>query len=441
MKKCLWIAIMITFSIRPIIGQTVAKNADKEFNNQQYETAIKLYKESFLKYKDIENRKIITFQIAECYRLLRDFKNAELWYFKCSQWKLEKANLELYLAQAYRENGKIEEAIIQYELFYEKLGQNIPDSIKTYIELNSKIIGKQVTEIKNTPSNDNTKLFIQSKQEIATLESNNQQLADVDFDIPEGIEKKLYRFALIIGNEDYSSYQRDLNSEINVDFAERDAKYFKLYCEKVLGVSTENIIYLINAKSIEMDRAIKQINLLSKSTNGKAELIFYYAGHGIPDEKSKEPYLIPVDVSASDLKYAFKLKDIYKSLTEFPNERVTVFLDACFSGGARNQGLLAARGVKIKPKDDLLLGNIVVFSASSGDQSALQYKAKRHGLFTYYLLMKIKETKGDLTYKDLSEFLKEQISIKSVLVNKREQNPQINISPTISEKWLNWKIK
>jgi hypothetical protein len=41
---------------------------------------------------------------------------------------------------------------------------------------------------------------------------------------------------------------------------------------------------------------------------------------------------------------------------------------------------MAVRGVKIKPKDVVLNNNLVVFSASSGQQSALVYDEKHHGL-------------------------------------------------------------
>ena len=261
---------------------------------------------------------------------------------------------------------------------------------------------------------------------------------DVDQNIPVINKQNPYCFALIIGNEDYSSFQRDLNSEVNVEFASRDASIFKEYAIKTMGIPNDNVIFLLNAKSIEMDRALRQITLLCKNANGKAEIIFYYAGHGFPDEVSKEPYLIPVDVSASDLKYAFKLADIYKQFTLYPSKKVTVFLDACFSGGARNQGLIAARGIKIKPKENMLSGNLVVFSASSGDQSALPFKDKKHGMFTYFLLKKLKESEGKLTYKELSDYISEQVGLSSVLVNKKEQNAQTNASVNIVNSWGNW---
>lgn len=265
--------------------------------------------------------------------------------------------------------------------------------------------------------------------------------SDIDINIPASNKVFENKFALIIGNEDYNSFQTGLSAESNVDFAVNDARTFKEYAKSTFGIPDENIIYLENARAIELSRAIKTLNTVIKNSSGKAEVFVYYAGHGFPDEISKEPYLMPVDVSGSDLQFAVKLEDLYNQLTEFPSQKVTVFLDACFSGGSRNQGLLAARGVKIKPKEDLLKGNLVVFTASSGDQSSLSYKDKSHGMFTYYLLKKVQETNGNITYKELSDYLTEQVSIKSALINQKEQNPQVLISSPLKDNWMNLKIK
>lgn len=264
---------------------------------------------------------------------------------------------------------------------------------------------------------------------------------DVDTNIPQNQQKRSNRFALVIGNEDYNSFQQGLNSEVNVDFAVNDAVTFEQYAIKTLGVPTENAVLLTNAKAMDMHKAIDKLALLAKSLNGKAELIFYYAGHGFPDEQTKEPYLIPVDVSGSDLRFAINLKDLYAKLSQYPTQRVTVILDACFSGGARNQGLVAARGVKVKPKESDLSGNLVVFAASSGDQSSLPYKEKKHGMFTYLLLKKLQETKGDITYEELFNHLQEQVGVKSLLINSKEQTPQANASPTLGDDWKGWKVK
>lgn len=267
------------------------------------------------------------------------------------------------------------------------------------------------------------------------------QPSDVDLNIPVNPGKNDRIYALIIGNEDYKSYQQGLNDEVNVDFAVQDASVFKEYVQKTLGVPEENIKLLLNARSIEMHREIKKLTSYLKALNGGGEIIFFYAGHGLPDETTKEPYLIPVDVVGTDLQFAVKLNGLYKELTSYPAKKVTLFIDACFTGGARNQGLVAARGVKVKPKTDLLMGNIVIFSASSGDQSSMAYKDKNHGMFTYYLLKKIRESKGNISYKDLSDYLAREVAVQSVRVNNKEQNPQVTFGENVRDQWGLWQLK
>ncbi|NVO10438.1 MAG: caspase family protein [Bacteroidales bacterium] len=272
--------------------------------------------------------------------------------------------------------------------------------------------------------------------------NNNQPIikSDVDVNIPVAAKQNPDRFALIIGNEDYSSKQKEINTEMNVEFARNDATIFKEHAIKVLGIPEQNITFLLDATLGEMSQGIDKLNKIIKVTEGTADVFVYYAGHGLPDENTKEAYLIPVDVNGTNLNYAINLNTLYSKLTEFPSRRVTVFLDACFSGGARNQGLLSARGVKVKPKEDKLKGNLVVFTASSGEQSSLPYKAKNHGLFTYFLLKKFQETKGDVTYKELSDYLNKSIKLNSILINDKEQLPQTNTSMDIQTQWVNWKF-
>lgn len=295
----------------------------------------------------------------------------------------------------------------------------------------------KLTMKKNMPSIVNVRVDGQYSNDVTIKEVS--LISEVDKNIPETGAKNSDRFALIIGNEDYKSFQLDLNSEVNVLFAENDARIFKEYSVKTLGIPEENVTLLINATAGRMNQALAKMNLISKNSNGNAELIVYYAGHGLPDENIKEPYLIPVDVSGTNFKEGgIKLADVCKKLTEYPSKKVSVFIDACFSGGARDQGLLSARSVRIKPKEATPSGNIVVFSASSGEQSSLPYKDKQHGMFTYYLLKKIQETNGEISFKELSDYVKNQVSLQSVNINNKEQTPVISAG---SDEWINWKLK
>jgi hypothetical protein len=149
---------------------------------------------------------------------------------------------------------------------------------------------------------------------------------------------------------------------------------------------------------------------------------------------------MPIDVSGASVKQGIRLADLYAGLTANPAQRVTVFLDACFSGGGREAGLLAARGVRIKPKDDPIQGNLVVFTASSGEQSALPYRDKQHGMFTYFLLKSIQDTKGNITYGELYNRIKQNVELNSIRINSKDQNPTAIYSPALGESWREWQL-
>jgi len=248
-------------------------------------------------------------------------------------------------------------------------------------------------------------------------------------------------YALIIGNEDYKSHQPSLNYEQNVEFAINDARLFKEICNITLGLPDENIIYLENATYAKTRQAIEQIELICKHSITKPSIIFYYSGHGLPEEKTKIPHIIPVDASGNNMNFGISLPELYKSLTKYPVEKTIVVLDACFTGDARNSGLVSSRAVKVRPKENLLNSRIIVFSASSSDQPSKSYKEKEHGLFTYYLTQKLIDSKGSVTLGELDEYVVGTVPVKSVLINKCEQVPQTNVSNEILNEWKDWTLK
>ena len=119
-----------------------------------------------------------------------------------------------------------------------------------------------------------------------------------------------------------------------------------------------------------------------------------------------------------------------------------VFLDACFSGAQRGDGMLvAARGVAIKPKAATPQGNMYVLSAASGQETAMPYREKNHGIFTYYLLKKLQETKGDVTLKELTDYVTRQVKEQSNNINKKPQNPQVTLSGNMGSMWNSLKLR
>lgn len=258
---------------------------------------------------------------------------------------------------------------------------------------------------------------------------------DVDFDIPIADNVSNHTFAVIISNEKYQM-------EKFVQYAENDGKAFTEYCKKTLGLPEKNVRFITNATLNNIKHEIKWLQDVIAVYKGDAKIIFYYAGHGIPDEQNKSAYLLPIDGYGSDVTTGYALEDLYKALGSLPSKSVTVFLDACFSGAKRDGEMLAsARGVAIKVKQATPVGNIVVFSAAQGDETAYPYKEEEHGLFTYYLLKKLQETKGDVTLGELGDYIKTQVERQSIVINGKLQSPSIVSTATIANSWKKWTLK
>ncbi len=236
-------------------------------------------------------------------------------------------------------------------------------------------------------------------------------------------------FAVIIANEDY-----ELASK--VAHAINDGTAFKEYCIKTLGLPAKNVKFHSNVSFGRMRKALKDILEITEILDGEARLLVYYAGHGIPDNETKDAFLMPVDADGTDTEVCFSLKEFYTSLNESKLSNCLVFLDACFSGAQRDgEMIVAARGVKLKPKESQPDGNTIVFSATSGDEAAFSYKDEAHGLFTYFLLKKMQESKGKVSLGELADYITENVSLQSRLINNLPQTPNVIVSPNLSSNW------
>ena len=257
---------------------------------------------------------------------------------------------------------------------------------------------------------------------------------DVDDDIPIVVKKNEKVFAVVIANEKYQM-------EKAVQYAKNDGRVFAEYCRKTLGLPEKNIHYVTDATLNNLKYELKWLQNVMKVYRGEAKVIFYYAGHGIPDEQNKNGYLLPIDGYGSDVTTGYALDDLFKTLGNMPSKSVTIFLDACFSGAKRDGDMLAStRGVAIKVKQNAPQGNMVVFSAAQGDETAYPYNEFAHGLFTYYLLKKLQETKGDVTLGELGDYVKTKVEQQSIVVNGKLQSPSIMSAPLIGNDWKSWKL-
>jgi len=253
---------------------------------------------------------------------------------------------------------------------------------------------------------------------------------DVELNIPEAKQKNPNAVAIIFGVEQYRNIA-------NATYAKRDAQFFKEYAIKVLGVTDDNNhIYFRTDDEVtrnEFEKLFTENGWLSKRIKPSSDIYIYYSGHGAPDVKEKTPFLLPSD---GDVNYpqqtGYSLHKLYEFLSNCNVQSITVFIDACFSGGAReNKMLLAdARPIGVSVEiPSIHSEKLVVFAASTGEQFSSGYPAKKHGLFSYYLLKGLRgEADADkdkkLTVEEMQSYLVENVTQTAGQLD-REQTPTL----------------
>ena len=296
-------------------------------------------------------------------------------------------------------------------------------------------------------------ITIHSIDKLMGLKKGNEiSLSEVDIGIPIS-KRKVNGYALIIGNEDYASYQSDLDVSQNVPFAAQDAESFKNYLNVMYGMPKENIILLINATYGEMSQSIAKFKKLMEFDGEKNNFIFYYSGHGMPDEKTNDPYIMPVDISGYTVNQAISLNKLLSDFNNANYNSCSLFIDACFSGVSRSpEPLIRVKGVgkwKIKKTKsstrsfynfDLIIDSdnnlsdfvnpnigkkMVLFSSSSGEETSLTDEKNQHGLFTFHLLKKLKESKGEITTDGLFKYVKNKVGVESIMKFNKQQTPEV----------------
>ncbi|MCZ4244102.1 OmpA family protein [Pedobacter punctiformis] len=113
MKKT--IRISITLALLFVQGQIVKaqyvlKEADAQYELFNYSKAVKLYTEAYQKKKSLH----ATERVAECYRLMQDYQQAESWFSLLTGMEGVGSDAFLKYADALKHNAKYSEAKIQY---------------------------------------------------------------------------------------------------------------------------------------------------------------------------------------------------------------------------------------------------------------------------------------------------------------------------------------
>lgn len=204
--------------------------------------------------------------------------------------------------------------------------------------------------------------------------------------------------ALVIGISDY------IESELNLNYADKDAELFKEYLIKVDSIPEKNITLLTNedATSYRISNAL--INLINITEEGDIVYLFF-AGHGdVVDKDSVEEkigFLLAHDVNKEREYYGTQgvvpFKDINTTVNSIANKnaKIVLVLDACKSGFLYLDGSqrnLQAMNNTFENSTKLLSCKPNQLSYESSEKTS----AIGQGFFTYYLVLGLMGAADDL---------------------------------------------
>jgi uncharacterized caspase-like protein len=200
-----------------------------------------------------------------------------------------------------------------------------------------------------------------------------------------------------------------------------------------LGYPEENVISLTNDHAALGDFVKYFEKWLPNNVEKGSTVFIYYSGHGAPNPKTSDAYLVPYDGDPSFIdETGYSLKRMYSALGNLPAKEIIVALDSCFSGaGGRSVIAKGSRPLVMNLHANIALPkNMTVLSASAGDQISSTYDEKGHGLFTYFMLKGIKNedvtrSDGSLKIDDLYSYIKPQVERIARKKYNNEQTPQL----------------
>ncbi len=235
-------------------------------------------------------------------------------------------------------------------------------------------------------------------------------------------------YAVVIGIERY----RDLPG---VDYAGRDAESVHTYLTRAMGFDARNVVILKDDRATLTDLDTYLGPWLEDRVTASSRVLIFYAGHGAPNPKTGEGYLIPYDGNPNYVETkGYPIKRLYATLAKLPAKDVTVVLDACFSGaGGRSVLAKGARPLVNVMQAPTAAKNMAVITAASREQISTSYPEGQHGMLTYFLLLGLRgaaDADGDkqVTTGELFSYLRPAVE-REARKKHVEQTPTLNPDP------------
>jgi hypothetical protein len=244
---------------------------------------------------------------------------------------------------------------------------------------------------------------------------------------PKENDIQLYLF--VVGVNTYK------NPKYTLNYANADALAFT----QAITAGSQGLFGKINTTALNDADATKDgmkaaFEKIKATANPQDLFIFYYAGHGVINDK-KEFYLVPYDVTqmygndGALAQKGFSATDLQQMSKDIKAQKQLFILDACQSAGAL-EAVSAARGAAEEKAISQLARATGTqwLTASGSEQFASEFSQLGHGSFTYCLLEAFKgdanPTDKKLTVRQLDAYLQTKVPEITKKYKGTEQYPQ-----------------
>lgn len=243
---------------------------------------------------------------------------------------------------------------------------------------------------------------------VQTVPSTEKQTISVKKTIEDIKSDTPNYYSLIIGINDYQNNDHKLQ---DLNYAVRDATQLQKVLTKEFTFQTDNSFLLENPTRQEIIQALEKLALIMTS---KDNLLIFYAGHGVWDERIKVGYWLPADSKLNEKSNWISNSTVRDYIAGINSKHTLLVTDACFSGS-----IFKTREVNLTALGMSSLYQLPSRKAmTSGTLTSVPDESK----FMHYFLKRLKDTED--TYISSRQLF---YSIETAVLNNTRTVPQFGV--------------
>jgi uncharacterized caspase-like protein len=221
--------------------------------------------------------------------------------------------------------------------------------------------------------------------------------------------------ALVIGNNNYRQI-RKLRTAVN------DAREVASILEKSYGFK---VTLLLDADRYQI---LSAMNSLRERLTEKDNLLIYYAGHGVREEKTGRGYWLPVDAETGNNANWISNVDVSDILNIMNVQQLLVVADSCYAGVLSRDAMVnleapVSEAERLKLMQQMAQKRSRMVMTSGGVEPVLDSTGGIHSAFARTFIALLRANVGILPGQELYGRLREDVAITAQRLDT-QQTPE-----------------